>query len=119
MYMFIHNMYIYILHFTDCFAVQTRPFNLYIVAEDCAPPKDNEGIMYVHRGQIFDVLDSSSDWWLARLIRDVTSGSELIAEQGWVPGSFLDRFTGSLSSEEEKTVLTGTLNIHTHICMYA
>ena len=50
---------------------QTRPFNLYVVAEDCAPPKDNEGIMYIRRGQIYDVLDCTSDWWLARLIRDV------------------------------------------------
>lgn len=86
--------------------MQPRPFNLYVVAEDCAPPKDNEGIMYIKQGQVFDVIDDSSDWWLARLIRDTSPSSNRICQQGWVPGTFLDRFEGQLSAKEEETALT-------------
>lgn len=86
---------------------QTRPFNLYIVAEDCAPPKDNEGILYIHRGQIYDILESSSDWWLARLIKGIDKEEEKLCEQGWVPGSFLDKYEGKLSVEEEAAVNAG------------
>ncbi len=86
---------------------QTRPFNLYLVAEDCAPPKDNEGIMYVRRGQIYDILDSASDWWLARLIKTVGTEGEKVCEQGWVPGSFLDKYEGKLSPEEEAAAQHG------------
>ncbi len=86
---------------------KARKLNLYIVAEDCAPPKDNEGIIYIHKGQVFDVLDSSSDWWLARLVRDVIPKSPQICEQGWVPGSFLDKYEGGLTKEEEDFIWTG------------
>lgn len=81
-----------------------RTLNLYIVAEDCAPPKENEGIMFVHKGQLYDVLDCSSDWWLARLVRDQEPGSTHFCEQGWVPGSFLDRYQGRLAQEEEMAI---------------
>ena len=79
------------------------------MAEDCAPPKDDEGIMYILKGQIFDVMDSSSDWWLARLVRDITPKSLKFYEQGWVPGSFLDRFDGHLGREEEAAIQAGEL----------
>jgi hypothetical protein len=81
--------------------------NLFIVAEDCAPPKENEGIMFVRKGQIYDVMDSNSDWWLARLVRDIQPNSEHFCEQGWVPGSFLDRYGGHLSPEEEADIHAG------------
>ena len=29
-----------------------RPHNLYQVAEDCAAPKDDEGILYIHKGEV-------------------------------------------------------------------
>ena len=29
-----------------------RPLNLYVVAEDCAPSKENEGILYIRKGQV-------------------------------------------------------------------
>ena len=29
-----------------------RPLNLYVVAEDCAPSKDNEGILFIRKGQV-------------------------------------------------------------------
>ena len=32
-----------------------------------------------------------------------------VCEQGWVPGSFLDKFDGKLSAEEEAAILTGTV----------
>lgn len=63
--------------------------------------------MYVRRGQIYDVLDSSSDWWLARLIKDVGTEGGRVCEQGWVPGSFLDKYEGKLSSEEEAAIQNG------------
>ena len=85
----------------------TRTLNLYVVAEDCAPPKDDEGIMYIHKGQIFDVLDNHSDWWLARLVRDVEPYEGKFCQQGWVPGSFLDRYEGQLEREEEAAIQTG------------
>lgn len=87
----------------------SRMLNLYIVAEDCAPPKDDEGIIYVHKGQIFDVMDSTSDWWLARLVRDVLPNSPKFCEQGWIPGSFLDKFEGILGREEEGFILAGKM----------
>ena len=89
---------------------QPHPLHLYEVAEDCAPPKDNEGILYVHRGEIYDVSDTSSDWWFGRLVRDVGSGGEggvgRVGRQGWVPGSFLDLFRGSLTAAEETAYYT-------------
>ncbi len=78
-----------------------RTLNLFIVEEDCAPPKENEGIMFVRKGQIYDVMDSNSDWWLARLVRDLEPHSQHFCEQGWVPGSFLDRYQGHLAPDEE------------------
>ena len=36
-----------------------------------------------------------------------------LCEQGWVPGSFLDKFDGKLSAEEEAAILAGTV----HVCM--
>ena len=71
--------------------------------------------MYVHKGQIFDVMDSSSDWWLARLVRDVEPGSgRSFCEQGWVPGSFLDRYEGQLGKEEEAAIQAGLC-----VCLHA
>ena len=29
-----------------------RPLNLYVVAEDCAPSKENEGILFIRKGQV-------------------------------------------------------------------
>ena len=83
---------------------QARSYNLYVVAEDCAPPKDNEGIMYVRKGQIYDIIDHKSDWWWARLVRDLTSESELVCEQGWVPGSFMEKYKGSLLTDEQNAI---------------
>ena len=90
-------------------SLKSRALNLYIVAEDCAPPKENEGILFVHKGQVYDIIDSASDWWFARLVRDITPspGGTRIAQQGWVPGSFLDKFEGELTTEEETAFNTG------------
>ena len=90
-------------------SLKSRALNLYIVAEDCAPPKENEGILFVHKGQVYDIIDSASDWWFARLVRDITPspGGTRIAQQGWVPGSFLDKFEGELSTEEESAFNAG------------
>ena len=95
---------------------QTRSYNLYMVAEDCAPPKDNEGIMYVRKGQIYDIIESKSDWWWARLVRDLPKGSEGICQQGWVPGSFLEKYGGTLSADE-KTKINSSEYIHDCACM--
>ena len=83
-----------------------RSFNLYVVAEDCAPPKDNEGIMFVYKGQIYDVIDNKSDWWWARLVRDLTASSENICRQGWVPGSFMEKYKGTLTADEQASINT-------------
>lgn len=85
---------------------QTRSYNLYVVAEDCAPPKDNEGIMYIRKGQIYDIIENKSDWWWARLVRDLTKQSDHICQQGWVPGSFLEKYEGSLTADEQTNVNT-------------
>ena len=78
------------------------------MAEDCAPPKDNEGILFVHKGQIYDVVESKSDWWWARLVRDLTASAEL-CQQGWVPGSFLEKYGGSLTTDEQSKINTSEL----------
>ena len=31
---------------------KSRPLNLYVVAEDCAPSKENEGILFIRKGQV-------------------------------------------------------------------
>ena len=89
---------------------QSRSYNLYVVAEDCAPPKDNEGIMYVHKGQIYDVIDNKSDWWWARLVRDLTSDGDSVCQQGWVPGSFLEKYSGSLTADEQTNINASEFN---------
>ena len=83
---------------------QTHSYNLYMVVEDYAPPKDNEGIMYVRKGQIYDIIERKSDWWWARLVRDLPKGSEGICQQGWVPGSFLEKYGGTLSADEKTKI---------------
>ena len=65
--------------------------------------------MYIYKGQIYDIIDSSSDWWLARLVRDVMPNKHSFCEQGWVPGSFLDRYEGHLGKTEEALVQAGRL----------
>ena len=98
--------------------IQSRSFNLYVVAEDCAPPKDNEGILFVHKGQIYDVIESKSDWWWARLVRDLTASAEL-CQQGWVPGSFLEKYRGSLTADEQSKINTSELTYKArHGCVW-
>lgn len=75
---------------------------LYIVTEDCAPPTVGEGIFYMKCGQVYEVLDKTSDWWKARLVFDMIN-LNLLGNEGWVAPSFLDRFTGDL--EEHKQLL--------------
>ena len=94
--------------------LRTRSFNLYQVAEDCAPPKEDEGILYIHKGQIYDVIESASDWWLARLVRDVVPGSDKFCQQGWIPGSFMDKYEGSLSPEEESSIESSEGHMHVY-----
>lgn len=94
---------------------QTRSYNLYVVAEDCAPPKDNEGILFVHKGQIYDVIENKSDWWWARLVRDLTEMSENICQQGWVPGSFLEKYEGSLTADEQTNINTSEWQRCVHV----
>ena len=70
--------------------------------------------MSIHKGQIFDVIDSSCDWWLAGLVRDVKLESgRSFCEQGWVPGSFLDGYEGQLGKEEEAAIQAGL-----YVCEY-
>ena len=52
-------------------------------------------------------MDKSSDWWFACLARD-TRADGAVGRQGWVPGSFLDKFTMELSFEEETAYMHGT-----------
>ncbi len=52
-------------------------------------------------------MDETSEWWFARLVRDVTPDSERVGTQGWVPSSFLDKFQGSLSLEDEEALQEG------------
>ena len=63
--------------------------------------------MYIKRGQVFDVLDNSSDWWLARLVRDTSQSKDKLGQQGWVPGSFLDKYKKQLTAGEEEAFHTG------------
>ena len=51
-------------------------------------------------------MDKSSDWWFARLARD-TRADGTVGRQGWVPGSFLEKFTMELSYEEEVAYMSG------------
>ena len=50
--------------------------------------------------QVYHIMNKSSDWWCARLARDVTADGA-VGKQGWVPSSFLEKFTKSLSADEE------------------
>ncbi|CAI8043349.1 Kalirin [Geodia barretti] len=81
--------------------LKSRPLNLYVVAEDCAPSKDDEGILFIRKGQVYDITSKSSDWWFARLARDTKPDGAALGKQGWVPSSFLEKFTKSLSPDEE------------------
>ena len=36
----------------NTFTFKPRPLDLYLVGEDCAPPKENEGILYIRKGQV-------------------------------------------------------------------
>ena len=92
-----------------------------MVAEDCAPPKDNEGIMYVRKGQIYDIIEKKSDWWWARLVRDLPKGSEGICQQGWVPGSFLEKYGGTLSADEKTKINSSEymiMHVWRWVCLY-
>ena len=60
---------------------------------------------------MYDVADKSSDWWFARLARD-TKADGAVGRQGWVPGSFLDKFTSELSPEEEAAYMAGMQHPH-------
>ena len=81
--------------------------NLYRVVADCAPPKDNEGILYINKGQLYDILDPTSEWWLARLVRDNVPNSPRFCEQGWIPKSFVEKYNGVLDEEELTLVTAG------------
>ena len=39
----------------NAFTYKPRPLNLYVVAEDCAPSKENEGILFIRKGQVCSV----------------------------------------------------------------
>ena len=60
--------------------------------------------MYIRKGQIYDIIENKSDWWWARLVRDLTRQSDRICQQGWVPGSFLEKFEGSLTADEQTNI---------------
>ena len=60
--------------------------------------------MYIRKGQIYDIIENKSDWWWARLVRDLTKQSEHICQQGWVPGSFLEKYEGSLTANEQTNI---------------
>ena len=62
--------------------------------------------VYIHT-QVYDIINKSSGWWLARLVRDMRGGKAAIGQQGWVPGTFLDKFSQSLSHEEEAAYWRG------------
>ena len=57
---------------------------------------------------MYDVINKSSDWWFARLARDTGTDGK-IGRQGWVPSSFLDKFTQSLTPEEETAYTAGII----------
>ena len=56
---------------------------------------------------MYDVTNKSSDWWSARLARDVRGEGGVVGKQGWVPSSFLDKFSSSLSPDEEAAYWLG------------
>ena len=46
--------------------------------------------------QIYDILNDKGQWWMARLIRDIPDGDGNLGAEGWVPGTFMDRYYGEL-----------------------
>ena len=57
--------------------------------------------------QVYDITSKSSDWWFARLARDTKPDGAALGKQGWVPSSFLEKFTKSLSPDEEAAYWIG------------
>lgn len=84
--------------------------NLYIAGDDCAPPTSGQRILYIKKGQIYDILDHSGNWWLGRLIRDITGSDVSRGTEGWVPRTFMDSFQGQLSYEEEMFARFGEIS---------
>ena len=63
-----------------------------------------------HYLQIYDILDHSGNWWLGRLIRDITGSDVSRGTEGWVPRTFMDSFQGQLSYEEEMFARFGEIS---------
>ena len=61
---------------------------------------------------MYDITSKSSDWWFARLARDSKPDGAALGKQGWVPSSFLEKFTKSLSPDEEAAYWMGMYTIH-------
>eukprot|EP00731_Ephydatia_muelleri_P019891 Em0012g716a len=80
----------------------STPFDdLYMVEEDCAPAKEDEGILYLYKGQVYKILNRSShQWWYGRLVRDVVPSRGVPGQAGWIAESFVGKFVGELTQEE-------------------
>ena len=55
-------------------------------------------------------MNKSSDWWFARLARDIKVDGG-VGRQGWVPSSFLEKFSKSLSPDEEAAYWMGMSSV--------
>lgn len=88
---------------------RTQQPDLYVVEEDCAPAKEDEGILYLHKGQVYKISNRSShQWWYGHLIRDTMPSKGMPGQAGWIAQSFVGKFTGELNSEE--TAIARALN---------
>jgi len=51
-------------------------------------------------GQVYEIINKTSDWWQARLVLDMVN-PDSVGKEGWVAPSFLNRFTGNLEEQRQ------------------
>lgn len=73
---------------------------------------------------MFSVVNSTGDWWLARLVQDVPNGNVTPGTEGWIPCTFMEPFVGELLPEKDHIVTkqkaqSSMCYIHTNIeCLH-
>ena len=91
--------------------------DLYLVEEDCAPAKEDEGILYLYKGQVYKILNRSThQWWYGRLVRDVVPSRGVPGQAGWIAESFVGKFVGELTQEE--VAVARALNTRTYCARF-
>uniref|UniRef100_A0A1X7TP97 Uncharacterized protein n=1 Tax=Amphimedon queenslandica TaxID=400682 RepID=A0A1X7TP97_AMPQE len=78
-------------------------FNLYVAEEDCPAPIQGQYIFNLKKGQVYDVINSMGDWWLARILKSDSIGEYAPGTEGWVPRTFMAPYCGESPILSEPT----------------